>query len=182
TIEEEVEGKNGSTYLMRLRPYRTVNNVIDGVVLTFQNITAMKELERQRFKMKDRILSFCQSIVNTVQESLLLLDDRFYVMFANEAFYSLFLTKEDETVGEKVFHLGNGQWDIKELRQLLENLMEKQDVIENYVVEHKFEDLGHRVMLLNGRKLEIEESEENILLLAIMDITNDPAYRKKNGI
>lgn len=106
-------------------------------------------------------------IVNTIQEGLLVLTLDLQVIFANKFFYDLFEVSEAETVGKLIYELGNGQWNIPELRMLLENILPDNKVFSQYEVTHTFQNIGRRVMQLNGRRLDGQQR----ILLAIKDIT-----------
>lgn len=170
-IETEVRSIHGVDYMMYLRPYRTINNVIDGVVIVFQDISTIKILENERKEDKRRVQRVCESIVSTVRESFLVLDQNLKIEFANRAFYSFFQTSKENTIGQKIYDLGNGQWDIQELRELLEKVIPEKSVIENYQMSHEFERIGYREILLNARLLNMKESEIQYIFIGIHDIT-----------
>ena len=107
------------------------------------------------------------SIVHTVREGLLVLDTNLRVEFANDSFYEMFEVPRAETEGILVYELGNGQWDIPELRTLLEDVLPDNTVFNDYEMSHEFEHIGKRVMRLNGRRLDGQQR----ILLAIEDIT-----------
>lgn len=166
-IEQEVQDQGGRWFLAQLRPYRTLDDRIDGVVLTFVDISDLKESEAALRTEKE----YSEKIVNTVREGLLVLQPDLTVEFANASFYQMFGFDEQETVGALIYNLGAGQWDIAELRTLLEEILPQEKSFNGYRVEHEFEDLGHRVMLLNARRLDHVER----IMLAIEDITRREA-------
>ena len=100
---------------MRILPYRTIHDVIDGVVVTFFDVTQIKEAEQRAWAAK----VYAENIVQTVREPLLVLDAELRVQSANKSFYELFGDSGNESKGQVIFDLGNGQWDIPELRRLL---------------------------------------------------------------
>ena len=106
-------------------PYRTFENVIDGVVLTFSDITALKAIEAEARVARD----YAQSIVDTVREPLLVLNGNFEVVSASRAFYQKFRVTPEETLGKVLYTLGNGQWDIPRLHELLETVLPKDTVV-----------------------------------------------------
>jgi len=168
TYEEEILDNSGKWYLMRILPYRTTEDIVDGVVITFTEITALKKIESS---YKDAS-ELTENILNTVRESLLILDKDLMVISANRSFYDSFKVTPAETVGNLIFALGNKQWDIPKLRTLLEDILPKNTEFENYEVEHEFLSIGRKVMLLNARLITQEESLSQLILLAIEDITN----------
>ncbi len=111
--------------------------------------------------------AFAEMIVDTVREGLLVLDLGLKVVAANESFYQMFGVDPEETVGRKVYDLGDGQWDLPELRNLLEDILPREGVFNDFQVEHDFEGLGRRVILLNARRLD----DHHLVLLAIQDTT-----------
>ncbi|MFP4241629.1 MAG: PAS domain S-box protein [Chitinispirillaceae bacterium] len=110
-------------------------------------------------------------IVDTLREALIILDENLRVVMANRSFYETFRVTEKETVGLHIYQLGNDQWDIPELRHLLESIIPDHGSFENFRVEHHFEHIGNRIMLLNARMLERNAGQPDLILLAIEDIT-----------
>ena len=94
-----------------------------------------------------------QSIVDTVPDPLLVLDGNLCIENASRAFYETFKVDRDETIGRHLYELGDGQWDIPELRRLLEDVIPKSTAVVDYEVEHDFPGLGRRKMLLTARRL-----------------------------
>ena len=114
---------------------------------------------------------YAESIVETIRESLLVLSPDLKIISANRAFYKTFEVTPEETVGQYLYNLGNRQWDIPKLRQLLEEILPQNTKFENFEVEHEFQTIGRRVMLLNARRIYREEKRTQMILLAIEDIT-----------
>ncbi|MFZ3169643.1 MAG: chemotaxis protein CheB [Candidatus Methanoperedens sp.] len=165
--EKELRDKKGFWYLMRILPYRTIDNIIDGVVITFIDITERKGLEQIE---KDARI-YAQSIVDTVQESILVLDKDLRVISANPSFYSTFQVSYEETENKFIYDVGNSQWDIPRLRELLEEILPKNTHFKNFEVDHVFPGLGRKVMSLNARRIYQEGVGTEKVLLAIEDIT-----------
>jgi PAS domain S-box-containing protein len=116
------------------------------------------------------IQTYAQNIVDTVREPLLILDTTLRVQSANRAFYQAFQVSPAETEGRLIYELGNGQWDIPDLRTLLEDIVPKSSVFDDFELEHTFPVIGRRVMLLNARKLQAGHHGE-LLVLAMEDVT-----------
>jgi PAS domain S-box-containing protein len=116
------------------------------------------------------IQNYALNIVDTVREPLLILDATLRVRSANRAFYQTFQVSADETVDRLIYELGNGQWDIPDLRRLLEDIVPKSSVFNDFELEHTFPVIGRRVMLLNARKLQAGQHGE-LLVLAMEDVT-----------
>lgn len=121
---------------------------------------------------------FAASIVETVREPLLVLDHRLRLITANPAFYRAFRVSPDETLGRPMFELGNGQWNIPALRRLLEDILARDSVFEDFEVEHDFESIGYRVMSLNARPIR-DAGEGHLILLAIEDVTEHRALERR---
>ena len=165
--EKEIRHKKGFWYLLRILPYRTIDNIIDGVVITFIDITERKRLEQME---KDARI-YAQSIVDTVQESILVLDKDMRVISANPSFYSTFHVSPAETENKFIYDIGNSQWDIPRLRELLEEILPGNTHFKNFEVDHVFPGIGRKVMLLNARRIYQEGVGIERIFLAIEDIT-----------
>src|SRR5688572_2111464 len=123
-----------------------------------------------REPLVEDIQNYAQNIVDTVREPLLILDATLRVRSANRAFYQTFHVSSEETEDRLIYELGNGQWDIPALRTLLEDVVPKSSVFNDFELEHTFPIIGRRVMLLNARKLRAGSHAE-LLVLAMGDVT-----------
>lgn len=150
---------------MRILPYRTSDDRIIGLVLTFVDIDASKRTQQEN-------LTFMEAIVATVREPLLVLDSKLRVRFANASFFTGFLVPENETLGQVVFDLGKEQWDIPELRHLLQEITTRDVSFENFEVSGDFPGLGRKRMLLNARRVATDADQPPLILLAIEDATD----------
>ena len=112
-----------------------------------------------------------EDIVETVREPLIVLDSDLRVRLANRSFYKSFRVTPEETIGNLIYDLGNRQWDIPVLRTLLEDILPKNNKFDDYEVEHIFSKIGHKIMLLNARRITHKEIGSQMILLAIEDIT-----------
>ncbi|MDD5680258.1 MAG: PAS domain-containing sensor histidine kinase [Candidatus Omnitrophica bacterium] len=115
--------------------------------------------------------NYAENIIDTVREPLLVLDADLRVISANRSFYQVFKVKPEDTEKQYIYDLGNRQWDIPKLRELLEKILPKVTIFDNFEVEHNFLDIGKRIMLLNARKIYRETNHTHSILLAIEDIT-----------
>jgi len=167
--EIEVQAADGRWYLMRIMPYRTRENAIAGVAVTFIEVTEMKALQAELRELQ----LYAESIVDTVREPLLVLDADLRVVSANQSFYGFFHVKEAETIGKLIYNLGNGQWEIPALRELLEKILPEQTTFKDYLVRYAFEEIGTRTMRLNARELRRAEGAKRLILLAIEDVTGN---------
>src|SRR5436305_548212 len=123
-----------------------------------------------REPLVEDIQNYALNIVDTVREPLLILDATLRVRSANRAFYQTFHVSSEETENRLIYELGNGQWDIPDLRRLLEDIVPKSSVFNDFELEHTFPVIGRRVMLLNARKLQAGRHGE-LLVLAMEDVT-----------
>jgi len=123
-----------------------------------------------REPLVEDIQNYALNIVDTVREPLLILDTSLRVRSANRAFYQTFHVSSEETENRLIYELGNGQWDIPALRTLLEDVVPKSSVFNDFELEHTFPVIGRRVMLLNARKLQAGQHGE-LLVLAMEDVT-----------
>ena len=127
---------------------------------------------------------FAENIINTVHEPLIVLDHDLKVVTASRSFYNFFKVNIDETIGKHIYDLGNQQWNIPKLRELLETILPQKTTFDNYEVEHEFSTIGKRIMLLNARQIVRAFGKEKIILLAIVDITErkhkEEALSEKN--
>jgi signal transduction histidine kinase/CheY-like chemotaxis protein len=136
------------------------------VLLAMEDVT-----ERRRAQnLVDQIETYAQDVVDTVREPLLILDSSLRVHSANRAFYQTFHVTSEETENRLIYELGNGQWDIPDLRTLLEDIVPMSSVFNDFELEHDFPVIGRRVMLLNARKLR-QGSHSELLVLAMEDVT-----------
>jgi two-component system, chemotaxis family, CheB/CheR fusion protein len=114
---------------------------------------------------------YSESIVTTIRESLLILNKKLQVRSANKSFYTIFQTSEEETEGKLIFELGDHQWDIPELRKILDKILTERTSFVDFEVTAIFSRIGERTMLLNASQIFRDSSEEELILLAIEDIT-----------
>jgi two-component system CheB/CheR fusion protein len=152
---------------MRLLPYRTRDNLIDGVVVTFMDITERKRAEQTLWS--SRLMYVAQNLESTSREAFLVLDGDLKVITANPAFYTYFKTIPQETEGRRVYELGNRQWDIPRFKELLEQIIPEKAAIADFAVEHNFPGIGVKKLLLNARRF--HSDQQIFIILAIEDIT-----------
>src|SRR5579859_1998205 len=129
-----------------------------------------RDAKMEQIPLVEAIEAYAQNIVDTVREPLLILDATLRVRSANRAFYQAFHVSSEETENRLIYELGNGQWDIPDLRTLLEDIVPKSSVFDDFQLEHTFPVIGRRVMLLNARKLQAGQHGE-LLVLAMEDVT-----------
>ncbi|HEY9606008.1 MAG TPA: PAS domain-containing protein [Allocoleopsis sp.] len=166
TKEQEVQDQEGRWYDLRIRPYRTIDNKIDGAVVMLMDIDALKRSMEQLEYSRN----YAQAIVETVREPLIVLDKDLRVLTANQSFYRTFQVGPAETEQQLLFELANGEWNIPELREMLEEILPNDTQLEDFEVEQNFAQIGHKIMLLNARTMTQAQNGKSILL-AIEDIT-----------
>jgi two-component system CheB/CheR fusion protein len=164
--EREVRAVGDAWYLARIQPYRTLDNVIDGVVLTFNDISRRIK-DEAAIKIAHML---AENIVDTVHEPLIVLDAKLRVVSASRSFYRVFQVTPENTVGNLLYELGNRQWGIPALRELLENILPRDQSLEDYVVEHDFPAIGQRKMLLNARRIIGDSGDTQLILLAMEEV------------
>ncbi len=164
-VETEVQAGDNHWYSMRILPYRTSDNAIDGVVISFIDISRQKELQEELKKA----LEYTNSILDTMREPMVVLNGDLKIESVNQAFYRTFNVDKKETEGILLYQVGNGQWDIPELRKLLGEILPKNTSFEDYEVEHDFPGIGKRRIILNARRLQLDDTQR--ILLAMEDIT-----------
>lgn len=174
--EKQVQVTNGDWYLMRILPYRTSDNRIDGVAITFVDITEIKRLEQSL----QESTAYAESIISTIREALIVLDADLKIVSANRSFYEMFKTTSGETEGRNLYALGDNQWDIPELRHLLEEILPRETQFEGLTIDHTFPRIGRRTMRLNARQLRAPAASREMILLAIEDATTVPMQEPPN--
>lgn len=120
-----------------------------------------------------------QAMVDTVRDSLLVLDADLRVISASRSFYSTFQTSAAETEGRKVYDLGSGEWNNPALRDLLDRILPEHGVMDHFEIEQNFPHIGQRIMMLNARKVFYAGESKSSLLLAIEDITSRRAVERQ---
>jgi two-component system CheB/CheR fusion protein len=157
----DVRDAHGRWYSLRIRPSLGPDGKTDGAVLMLIDIDAAK-----------RGLDFAEAIVATVREPLVILSQNLRVLKANKMFYEMFRAAPKETEGRLIYDLGNGQWNIPKLRELLENILPANATFRDFEVTHEFEYVGRKVMLLNASEIFNPNAQARTILLAIEDATD----------
>ena len=162
--EVEVHSRSGLWYTMRILPYRTLDNVIEGAVITFTDITESKQM---KMAMSEPQRQLTEALVSTAREPLLVLDADLRVVLANSDFYNTFQVTPETTQGRLLFELGNRQWDIPALHTLLEEVLSRNTVVTDFAVTHAFETIGQCTLRLNAHRIFVEPGQSELILLAI---------------
>ncbi|MEG4587071.1 chemotaxis protein CheB [Microcoleus sp. MOSTC5] len=176
TKEQEVQTQSGYWYALRIRPYRTAENQIEGVVMVLIDIDALKRsaatLETAR--------NYAETIVESVPTPLMVLDADLQVNTANRALYETFQVSSSETAQDSWLEFATGPWSSPELRELLEDLLVNNVEITNFEIEQVFGRLGQKTLLLNACKVEPEE-RVSMILLSIEDITDRKQFETERS-
>ncbi len=176
--EKEVQDIEGRWYSLTIRPYKTVDNRIDGVLMTLVDIDDLKH----NLLRVEEAYDYANAIVETVREPLLVLAPDLRVITANKSFYANFLVGPEETEDRYIYELGNGQWNIPGLMKQLQEVLPQDKAFSDFEVELELPNIGRRVMILNARKIYLKEPYfktalnatehfDRLILLAIEDIT-----------
>jgi len=169
------------TMLLNARQIKRAFGKKEIILLAIEDITTRRQVEahletarRDLAFLKiaeDDAREFAQSIIDTIREPLVALDQDLRIVAVSRAFYDVFHVNADQTVGQVIFDLGNGQWDIPRLRELLDTILLQATTFNDYEVVHDFSTIGKRTMLLNARQVKRRLGKERIILLAIEDVT-----------
>jgi len=167
TKELEVKDLAERWWSVRIRPYKTTDNKIDGAVVALLDIDALKASAQIVSEGRECV----EAVINTVRRPVLVLDKDLCVQVANESFYHSFKVRPEETVNRQVYQLGDGVWDIPKLRTLLERILPQKVSFKDFEVEHNFPHIGQKRMLLDAHRLSIKGDRNGLILLGIEDIT-----------
>ncbi|MGV3662303.1 MAG: chemotaxis protein CheB [Prosthecobacter sp.] len=165
--EKDVQDMQGRWCSLRARPYQTPEHVIDGVVMTLVDIDALM-----------RARDYAESILAGVPMPMVVLDSALRVKRASVSFYETFRVAAEATEGRFIHDLGNRQWDIPKLRVQLEEVLPRERELQDFEVSHTFERIGHRIMMLNARRLVQPAGNEPLIVLSIRDITEHRALEE----
>ena len=166
--EMEVQDADGHWFLLRVRPYVTSENRIDGAALAVLDIDQMKRGAQQLQAARD----YAEAIVEAVWQPLVVLDPDLNVKRANAAFYRTFSLSRERTEGRSFHDLEDGRWDRAKLRTHLKTLLPHGGQVRDLEVDVNLPDLGPRTMLLNARRVEYEVGGGQMILLALEDVTD----------
>ena len=163
---KEVQTKSGDWYLLRILPYRTAENMIDGLVIAFVDINKLKKAEKSVHEAE-----LTTAIVNTINQPLLVLDDQWTILTANPSFNQQFNNPNEELIGQSLFSINQSSWDSVLLKEALSNTLAKAVAFNSLCYDAVFPAIGQRKLLINGRILKQSSAGQALILLAIEDIT-----------
>ncbi|MCA9157327.1 MAG: PAS domain-containing protein [Planctomycetales bacterium] len=169
-----VETEDGAWCLMRILPYRTAENAIDGLVLTFVDIQDLKVAEEL-----GAMRAYFEAIFNTVREPLLVLDSQFVINSANRYFFDTFRLRRKDAMGKSLAAVAGGAFDVPTLFESLEEILANNATLEDFVVEHEFATIGAKRFLLNARRLDDTLELEGKILMAVHEVVDRPEKHKE---
>lgn len=174
-MERDEQARDGRWYSVNILPYCTHDNRVEGVVITFTDVTRLKQAEEQLRHEK----IYAERVVEMVRHPLLILDRQLRILSANLAFYEVFRCDPAQTAGRVVYELDNGQWDIPQLRKLIEVDIPKDSNFKDFRVEHDFDRIGRKVMLISGQRIDPIDGIPERLLLTLEDVTESERSREE---
>ncbi|SHM71445.1 CheR family methyltransferase [Flavobacterium xanthum] len=181
-IYEELQAAN-EEIVSSNEEFQTLNEELE---TSKEEIEATNEeliFTNQELQMRHDLLieshAYSEAIIATIHEPMLVLNKDFHVISANKSFYKKFLADKKETEGKLLFDLGDKQWNIAKLREVLNDILSKNNSFENFEVTHTFSSIGERIMLLNAHLIVQKTNSKPLILLAIEDITDRSRYYLK---
>lgn len=163
------DNKMGWAYTQAVPMFNDNGEIVEWIG-AISDITARKKAEKELKESKE----YAERIIETLHEPLIILHSDLRVKSANDAFYENFKVSPEQTENRLIYDLGNGQWDIPALRELLEKVLPKNRIFKDFVVEHNFESIGNKIVLLNARRLD----NVQLILLGIRDITKEKEHQQ----
>lgn len=165
--EREVQDRHGHWYSLRVRPYLTLENKVDGAVFLLVDINASKQAEHEVRQARD----FAEAVIGTVRDPLLILDGELRVQKVNDAYLKTFRSSVRDILHQRLFELDDGRWEGPRLRSLLLEILPRHTTFDNFEVTRDFKKIGRRTFLLNARMLSQDPGHREKILLGFQDIT-----------
>ena len=165
--ESEVKDKEGRWYSVRIRPYRTIDNKIDGALISLIDIDAIKRSQTEL----QGALSYTQAIIETMREPLVVLDGDVRVLSTNKSFCDTFKVHASDIKDKLLYEIVGRQWDNPDLRKLLGEILPKKNYFNDFELSFDFPEIGRKTMALNGRQIKLHGKDSPLILLVIEDIT-----------
>ena len=168
--DTEVQTVNDDWYLLRILPYRTAENMIDGLVISFIDIGKLKKAEQTA-----HAAYLTTAIVNTVRQPMLVLDNELRILTANPAFKQIFNSKNENLTEQSLFAINESAWDSAQLRKHLNGILTRNIAFEEYYLDTSFPVIGKKRLMINGCILKQSPGSPALILLVIEDITDKPS-------
>lgn len=166
--ERDVRDEQGHAYMLRIHPYRTLDNRIDGVTLVLFDIDSIRKAQQAVQASRD----YAMAIVQTVQNPLLILDQDLRVRTASREYCETFRVTSQEVEGQLFYEMSGGQWDDVRLRSVLSSVLPSGVSVEEFEIERDFPRIGRRTLVISARRLLSEEGQTPLILLMLKDITD----------
>ena len=166
-LEREAKDQQGHWYRLQIRPYKTLDDRIDGAVLILMDIDVIKKRNQELMLAAE----FTKSIIDTMPEPVLVLSADLRILMANHAFYRAFEVEPESTLNQLVYNLGDGQWNKPDLRTLLEEVLPHDRDFLNHEVIYDFPGIGWKSFMLSGRYMVQEPDAAPLILLSLTDMT-----------
>jgi two-component system CheB/CheR fusion protein len=167
----EVRDKGGRWFSLRVRPYVTVDKRVDGAIVVLVDIDELKKKEALLTETRGH----AESIIQTIPDPLLVLNENLRIHSVNNAFYRAFKLSAAEIENHSIFELPS--WDIPRLRAMLEEVIPRNSFFNDFEVQHKFDHIGARTLLINARPLNHGSGTRQQILVGIRDITEVLAFQ-----
>jgi two-component system CheB/CheR fusion protein len=170
----DVQTRSGDWYSLRIRPYRTLDNVIEGAVISFVEITEQKLLQakiEEAARLAREAQEYAEQVLDAVFVPMLVLEEDLCIRSANPAYYTFFHTTAEATVGRPLTEVGGGQWCLPALRALLDEILSQQAVVRGFAVTVEAPGLGRRSLRLHARAVSSGAGAAHVILLAMEDAT-----------
>jgi two-component system CheB/CheR fusion protein len=168
TRELDVKDRDGHWWSVRIRPYKTTDNKIDGAVIALLDVdllkTSAEEVHRGR--------ALAEAVINAVRRPLVVLDKDLVVQQANSAFLNTFKTSAPEILHRRIYEVNDGEWNNPKLRTLLEEILPHNSPCEEFVLENNFPKLGRKRVVINANRLACEEGKTQLILVSIENVTD----------
>jgi two-component system CheB/CheR fusion protein len=179
-FEAQVQAHDDAWYLMRISPYRTSDNFIDGVVLTFTNIGVIKALERQ----VQQTGAYAAAALNALKEPVAVIDGEQHLVTGNRALYGLLASDPAQVQGQRLYDAGNFVLDTPELQQLLRDALTTEQAVTDYILDLSLPGQGLRKMKTEVQPLISEDGQSAVFLLMLEDVTGlvEHAAREGEGV
>jgi two-component system CheB/CheR fusion protein len=171
-IDAQVQTGDGRWFAMRLQPYRTRENVIEGAVLTFVDIGPQKALQDQlaaAARAAEAARAYAETMLQVIGEPVLILDGALKILAASRAFYAAFRIQPEATLGRPVYELGDGEWNVPALRAALEELLPREARLIDFRLTHDVPGVGPRQLRLNAHEVRHGPGGERLILLVVRE-------------
>lgn len=161
--EITIQDNNGHWFAVRIRPYKTMDNKIDGAIIAFIDVDEMKRGNA----IANEARNFAEAVITAMRHPLLALDKDMRVVSASAAYYETFKVLPKDTVGNLLYRLGNGEWGVPKLRAALEEAVNKNTSFEDFNLEHVFEHIGAHKVSVSGRLIPTGGERPPLVLMQI---------------